>query len=69
MTFSPAPDDFTYKSDTITFTNTTSTQCVIIVIVDDTVNEYSDECFIVTLSRANDSNPNVATVCITDNGG
>ena len=71
LIFFSAPDDFTDKSGIFTFTNTTLTQCVSIVIVDDTVNENSNECFIMTLSRANDSvaNSNVATVCITDNGG
>lgn len=64
-------DDFTDKSGTFTFTNSASTQCTSIVIVDDTVSESSIECFTVELSDATETidNPNVATVCIADNDG
>ena len=66
-----APDDFTEKSGTLTFTNAASSQCASIVIADDSVSESSDECFTVELSDATETidNPNVATVCISDDDG
>ena len=69
--FSSVSNDFTDKSGTLTFTNTASTQCTSIVIVDDSVSESNNECFAVGLSDATETidNPSVATVCITDNDG
>lgn len=65
-----APDDFTEKSGMLTFTNATSTLCTSIVIVDDSVSEFS-ECFTLELSNGTViiDNPNVVTVCITDDDG
>ena len=71
LLLSLAPDDFTEKSGIFTFTNSASTQCTSIVIVDDTVSESSNECFTVELSDATETLdiPSVATVCIADDDG
>ena len=59
------------KSGTLTFINTTLTQCIYIDIVNDNVSEMNNECFTVKLSSATEitDTPNVTTVCITDNDG
>ena len=67
--FLSEPEDYIDKSGIFTFTNTTSTQCTFIVIVNDTVSESGKECFTVELSNTTVTSniPNVATVCITGN--
>ena len=66
-----ASNDFTEASGTLTFSNTDSTECVTIDIVDDSTSEPSDECFTLELSDGTETidNPSIATVCITDDDG
>ena len=64
-------NDFNEASGTLSFSNTDSTECVTIDIVDDSTSEPSDECFTLELSDGTETidNPSIATVCITDDDG
>ena len=67
-------EDYTYTYETDSFHDTDSSDCNLVPILSDSIDE-EEECFTVSLSTSSSSiagltlNPRIGTVCIIDDDG
>ena len=70
--FVSAPDDYLEQSGSVELTSSSSKQCLSLPIVDDSIDESEQECFVLSLTESTGSvtlSPSVATICINDTDG
>ena len=69
-----ASTDYMAQNGTFLLSQFTTSQCITVPIISDTVDEPDQECFIFSISSASSNSqlniaPNEATICIHDDDG